>query len=174
MSRSIWGTEREAAGSEQTEGERREARAAGSFEDLCRNLGLYFMTEGAGREGEGQGLVSALESSSWARARVTWSRTREASAVWSPRESKWGQLGWRGGGEVLAFGRRFGRSVVGLCGPGSPSVMSQLWKNRGQSEELGAWQRARAAWSWSSREWSSDLWQRVWMPGPCKPIFIFK
>ena len=53
--------------------------------------------------------------------------------------------GWRAGGEVLAFGRRFGRRVGGLRGPGSPGVLSQLWTNRGQSEELGAWQCFQAA-----------------------------
>lgn len=46
---------------------------------------------------------------------------------------------------MLAFGRRLGRSVGGLRGLGSPGVLSQLWTNRGQSEELGAWQHARAA-----------------------------
>ena len=40
------------------------ARAGGSFEDLRRKFGLYFMTEGAGEEEEGHDLVSALERSS--------------------------------------------------------------------------------------------------------------
>ena len=46
---------------------------------------------------------------------------------------------------MLAFGRRFGRRVGGLRGPGSPGVLSQLWTNRGRSEDLGAWQCFQAA-----------------------------
>lgn len=53
MSQSVSGTEREAAGPEQIEGEGRGARAGGSSEDLRRKFGFYFMTEGAGGEGEG-------------------------------------------------------------------------------------------------------------------------
>lgn len=32
---------------------------------------------------------------------------------------------------MLAFGRRFGRRVGGLRGPGSPGVLSQLWTEAG-------------------------------------------
>lgn len=64
LSQSVSGTEREAAGPEQIEGEGRGARAGGSSEDLRRKFGFYFMTEGAGGEGEGRDLVSPLERSS--------------------------------------------------------------------------------------------------------------